>query len=52
MEFILEEKLLNERQVIGLLKEGKELTAIFVTSRKTTKDRSSEFVTENGLYVK
>ncbi len=52
MEFILEEKLINERQVIGLLKEGKELTAIFVTSRKTTKDRSSEFVTENGLYVK
>ena len=52
MEFILEEKLLNERQIIGLLKEGKELTAIFVTSRKTTKDRSSEFVTENGLYVK
>jgi len=47
MEFIIEEKLLNERQIVDLLKEGKELTSIFVTSRKTTKDRSSEFVTES-----
>jgi four helix bundle protein len=44
MEFIIEEKLLNERQVIDLLREGQELTAIFIKSRKTTKDRSSEFV--------
>ena len=51
MEFIAEEKLLSERQIIGLLEEGKELTAIFVTSRKTTKDRSPEFVptSEAGL---
>jgi four helix bundle protein len=35
MEFILEEKLLSEKQVVGLLQEAKELTAIFVTSRKT-----------------
>jgi len=46
MEFTIKEKLLNERQVSDLLKEGKELTAIFMTSRKTTKDRKSEFVTE------
>jgi four helix bundle protein len=52
MEFIIEEKLLNERQVVGFLEEGKELTAIFVTSRKTTKDRSSEFVVENELCIK
>jgi len=44
MEFIIEEKLLDEKQVASLLEEGKELTAIFMTSRKTVKDRSSEFV--------
>lgn len=43
MEFIIEEKLIDERQVDGLLDEGNELTSIFMTSRKTTKDRSSEF---------
>lgn len=47
MEFIIEEKLLDGGQVVGLLKEGGELTAIFVTSRKTTKDRSVEFAVEN-----
>jgi hypothetical protein len=47
MEFIIEEGILNEKQVVGLLKEGKELTAIFVKSRKTTKDRSSEFAAED-----
>ena len=44
MEFIIMEKLLSEKQVADLLKEGQELTAIFLKSRKTTKDRSSEFV--------
>jgi len=44
MEFIIEEKLLDEKQVASLLEEGKELTAIFMTSRKTVKDRSLEFV--------
>jgi len=47
MEFIIEERLLNEGQVVALLKEGRELTAIFVKSRKTTKDRSSEFAAED-----
>ena len=46
MEFIIEEKLLNENNVLGLLEEGEELTAIFIKSRKTAKDRSSEFVAE------
>ena len=46
MEFILEERLLSGKQVLHLLGEGKELTAIFVTSRKTTKDRTSEFSAE------
>lgn len=44
MEFIIDEKLLSEKQVVDLLREGQELTAIFIKSRKTTKDRSSEFV--------
>jgi len=47
MQFIIDEKLLNERKVIDLLEEGKELTAIFIKSRKTIKDRSPEFVKEN-----
>ena len=44
MEFIIEEKLLDEKQVVYLLEEGRELTAIFVSSRKTAKDRSCEFI--------
>ena len=52
MEFIIEEKLLSEKQVADLLQEGKELTAIFITSRKTTKDRSTEFIPEEELVVK
>ena len=43
MEFIIEEKLLNKRQVTSLIEEGKELAAIFIKSRKTTKNRSSKF---------
>ena len=43
MEFIIDEKLLKVNQVTPLFDEGKELTAIFVASRKTIKDRSSEF---------
>ena len=44
MEFIIGEKLLDEKQVVYLLEEGRELTAIFISSRKTAKDRSYEFV--------
>ena len=43
MEFITEEHLLGENQVHSLLEEGKELTAIFIKSRKTAKDRGAEF---------
>ncbi len=52
MEFIMEEKLLSEKQAADLLREAKELTAIFVTSRKTAKDRSTEFIPEDELAVK
>ena len=51
MEFIMEEQLLGESQVMDLSKEGKELTAIFVKSRKTAKNRSSEFAVENQFCV-
>lgn len=43
MEFIIEGKLLNKNQVSSLIEEGKELTAIFIKSRKTTKNRNHEF---------
>jgi len=43
MEFLIDEKLLNKNQVSSLIKEGKELAAIFIKSRKTTKNRTSEF---------
>lgn len=52
MEFIIEEKLLSEKHVADLLREAKELTAIFMTSRKTAKDRSTEFIPEEELAVK
>jgi four helix bundle protein len=39
IQFVVDEKLLNERQIIPLLNEAKELTAIFVAARKTTKNR-------------
>ena len=43
MEFIVEEELLEEEKVLSLLNEGRELAAIFVASRKTTRDRNEEF---------
>jgi four helix bundle protein len=43
LEFIIDEKLLEESGVAPLFAEGKELTSIFVKSRKTSKDRSPEF---------
>ena len=44
LEFIIDEKLLEDSRVAPLFAEGKELTSIFVKSRKTSKDRSPEFV--------
>jgi len=43
LEFIIDEKLLGEKLVAPLLAEGEELTAIFVKSRMTSKNRSPEF---------
>ena len=38
LEFIIDEKLLTKKQVGPLLKEGEELTSIFVSARKTIKN--------------
>jgi len=35
LEFVIDENLLDEKQVEPLLKEAKELTSIFIASRKT-----------------
>ena len=43
LEFIVEEGLLDKPRVAPLLDEAQELTRIFVSSRKTAKNRSSEF---------
>ena len=39
LEFIIDEKLLKTERVIDLLNEAKELTAIFVSSRKTAQQK-------------
>jgi four helix bundle protein len=41
LEFIIDEKLLKEKQVVPLLDGGKELRSIFVSSRKTIKNGKS-----------
>lgn len=38
LDFVIEEKLLRKRQVEPLLNEAKELTSIFVSSRRTIKN--------------
>jgi len=40
MEFIIDEKLLSRQKINLLLQEAKELTAIFVASRKTARKNS------------
>jgi len=37
MEFVIDEQLLNKTKVVPLLEEGRELTAVFVSSRKTAR---------------
>jgi four helix bundle protein len=39
LEFVMDELLLKEQQVLPLLQEARELTAIFVAARKTSKSR-------------
>ena len=40
MEFVIDEKLLDEKKIIPLLEEARELTAIFISSRKTARKNS------------
>lgn len=42
LEFIIDEDLLKRRLVDSLLKEAEELTAIFISSRKTAKYRNNK----------
>ena len=42
LEFIISEKLLEKRKVSSLLKEAIELTAIFISSRKTAIKRNNQ----------
>lgn len=48
LEFIIEESLLDKARVAPLLNEAEELTKIFVSGRKTAKDRSPEFRPDMG----
>ena len=43
VEFCVEEGMLSKQRVVDLLVEAHELTSIFVSARKTAKDRTSEF---------
>ncbi len=42
--FIIDERLLSEERVLPLLKEAEELTAIFISSRKTARTRQLSIV--------
>ncbi|MBW2004934.1 MAG: four helix bundle protein [Deltaproteobacteria bacterium] len=44
LEFIIDEQLLSEKQVLPLLKEAEQLTAIFISSRKTARSRQLSIV--------
>jgi len=42
LEFIIDENMMEKQQVLPLLKEAGELTAIFISSRKTARQKRSE----------
>ncbi|MBW1714684.1 MAG: four helix bundle protein [Deltaproteobacteria bacterium] len=44
LEFIIDEQLLSKNRVLPLLKEAEELTAIFISSRKTARSRQLSIV--------
>jgi len=44
LEFIIDERLLREERVLPLLKEAEQLTAIFISSRKTARSRQLSIV--------
>ena len=42
LEFIVDERLMERKLIESLIKEAEELTAIFISSRKTAKSRNSK----------
>ena len=44
LEFIIDEQLLSKNRVLPLLKEAEELTAIFISSRKTARKQTPSIV--------
>jgi hypothetical protein len=44
LEFIIDEQLLSKDRVLLLLKEAEELTAIFISSRKTARKQTPSIV--------
>ena len=44
LEFIIDEQLLSKDRVLPLLKEAEELTAIFISSRKTARKQTPSIV--------
>ena len=49
LEIILQKELVNKSQVDGIWKEGNELTAIFVSSMKTIKDRVNALISKSKI---
>jgi four helix bundle protein len=51
MEFVVDERLLKENVIEPLLKESRELTAIFVSSRKTARELDKKLVNSQSKIV-
>jgi|SRR5690349_11702815 len=47
LEFIVQAELLSQSRLVALIREAKELTAIFVASRRTTKENNCKLAFEN-----
>jgi len=44
VKFIIDDQLISKDRVLPLLKEAEELTAIFISSRKTARQKKSSIV--------
>jgi four helix bundle protein len=52
LEFIIDERLLEEERVLALLKEAEQLTAIFISSRKTARSGQLSIVNRKSSIEK
>jgi len=52
LDFIIDEKLLDEERVLTLLNEAEQLTAIFISSRKTARSRQLSIVNRKSSIEK